>query len=209
MKHAAASNRPGYSPRNFLMRSLFFLAVTCLIFAGVTAAQKQKKKKGQETQTASTDKVIPPLPDDRAIDLAISETLGAWQIGDIDRLHKHYSDNVVVVSGGWYPPLVGWNNYLQAYQRQRQRTQGARLDRFNTLIKVEGNIGWASYQWQFEATVENSPFVDRGQTTLILEKTKDQWVIVHNHTSSVQLIGAQQPAAPSSPAPQKPPGDAR
>src|SRR6266852_7218330 len=146
------------------------------------------------------------MPDDRAIDMTISEMLGAWQIGDIERLHKYYSDDVVVVSGAWEPPVMGWNSYVQAYQKQRERTQNVRLDRVNTVIKVDGRVGWASYQWEFAATVDNSPMVVRGQTTLILEKRKDRWVIVHNHTSLVQQTTGTQPAAPSPPAPQKPPG---
>lgn len=183
---------------------IVFSAVASLLLAGMASAQKPKKKKGQEAQAESTDKIMPPLPDDRAIDLAISEMLGAWQIGDVERLHKHYSDNVIVVSGAWEPPLIGWNNYLQAYQAQRQRVHGVRLDRFNTVIKVEGNVGWASYQWRFDATMNNSPLVALGQTTLILEK-KDQWIIVHNHTSLIQQVTGKDAAAAPVPAPQKPP----
>jgi ketosteroid isomerase-like protein len=205
MKHPALSIRPGNTLRNSLVRALLFSMVAVLFFAGVTPAQKQKKKKGQDDQKNSSG-ILPPLPDDRAIDMTISEMLGAWQIGDIERLHKYYSDDVVVVSGAWEPPVVGWNNYLKAYQAQRQRAQSIRLDRFNTVVKVEGNVGWANYQWRFDATIENSPFVAVGQTTLILEKRKDQWVIVHNHTSLVQQTTGTQPAAASPPAPQKPPG---
>ncbi len=204
MKHSALSNRPRNGLRISLIRALVLSVVTCLFLPGMTPAQKQKKKKGQDAQTDSTEKVIPPLPDDRAIDLAISEMLGAWQIGDVERLHKHYADDVVVVSGAWEPPVVGWNNYVQAYQAQRQQAQGIRLDRRNTLIRVDGNVGWASYQWRFDATMNNSPIVAVGQTTLILEKRKDQWVIVHNHTSLVQQVTGTEAAAPSPP-PQKPP----
>ncbi len=196
MKHPALSIRPGNALRNFLIRALLFSMVAGLFFAGVTPAQKQKKKKGQDDQKNSSG-IVPPLPDDRAIDMTISEMLGAWQIGDVERLHKYYSDDVVVVSGAWEPPVVGWNSYVQAYQKQRERTQNVRLDRVNTVVKVDGNIGWANYQWEFGATVDNSPMVVRGQTTLILEKRKDQWIIVHNHTSLVQQATRTPPAAPS------------
>src|SRR5437899_3977272 len=58
--------------------------------------------------------------------------LGAWQIGDVEMLHKYYADDVTVVSGAWEPPLVGWANYLRAYQSQRERMTAGRLDRNNT-----------------------------------------------------------------------------
>ncbi|HYL10519.1 MAG TPA: nuclear transport factor 2 family protein [Candidatus Acidoferrales bacterium] len=203
MRHSVVFLRPRSNFQNFLVRTLLFSVAACLFFVGAAAGQKQKKKKNQDAKTESS--VIPPLPDDRAIDLAISEMLGAWQIGDTERLHQHYDENVVVISGTWDPPVVGWNKYLQAYQAQRQRVQGVRLDRFNTVIKVDGKVGWASYQWKFTAIADSSPRTDLGQTTLILEKRKDQWIIVHNHTSLVQQMTGTQPAAPATPAPQKPP----
>jgi ketosteroid isomerase-like protein len=131
--------------------------------------------------------------------------LGAWQVGDIDRLHKTYADDVVVVSGAWEPPIIGWDNFLRAYQQQRARMQAVRMDRQNTYVKVDGNVAWANYQWDFEATVDGQPTAARGHTSLVMEKREGRWVIVHNHTSLV----AQSPtlAAPAnSPPESKPPG---
>jgi ketosteroid isomerase-like protein len=74
----------------------------------------------------------------------------------------------------------------------------------NTFIKVEGTVGWACYQWDFAATVDGQPSSAQGQTTLILEKRSNHWVIVHNHTS---LVPSAPPASPSGtqPAAQPPP----
>ncbi len=75
--------------------------------------------------------------------------------------------------------------------------QQVRLDRTNTYIKVSGTVGWACYQWDFGGTVDGQPMISRGQTTLVMEKRNNRWLIVHNHTSVAQ--GAppttQQPAA--------------
>ena len=80
------------------------------------------------------------MPDSQVIDQTVGEALGYWQIGDLDSLHKYYSDDVVVVSGLWEPPIIGWANYAKAYTDQRHRVyQGQRMDRSNTLIKVNGN----------------------------------------------------------------------
>ncbi len=86
-------------------------------------------------------------PDSQAIDQAIGEAMGYWQIGDPDSMHKYYSDDVVLVSGAWEPPIIGWDNFLKAYQAQRAQVSGARMDRSNTLIKVNGNSAWATYQF--------------------------------------------------------------
>ena len=169
--------------------------VVALACAGTLAGQKQKKKSGE--QPAAGAEMQARLPDPQAIDAGISEMLGAWQVGNVEALHKHYSDDVIVVSGVWEPPVVGWKNYLQAYQRQRERLQSVRLDRSNTLIRVRGNIAWAAYQWDFGAVVDGKPSGARGHTTLVLEKRGDRWLIVHNHTSIVPE--SQPPAAPAKP----------
>jgi hypothetical protein len=67
------------------------------VFCGMAIAQK-KERKGAK---ASADQRSVPLPDDQTIDLRISEMLAAWQIGDVEMLHKYYADDVAVVSGAW------------------------------------------------------------------------------------------------------------
>jgi len=137
------------------------------------------------------------MGDQQQIDYQISEMLGAWQLGDIDRLHKSYADDVSVVSGVWTPPIFGWPSYLAAYQAQRARMMQVRLDRSNTYIKVSGNFAWACYQWDFIGTVDGQQTGAQGQTTLIFEKRQNRWLIVHNHTSIVQ--GNAPTAGPTTP----------
>jgi ketosteroid isomerase-like protein len=180
-----------------LGRLLFLLALS-LVLAGTASAQKKKKDDSQPTPPPS---VANSAPDEQKIDYVIGEFLGAWQLGDIEKMHKNVADDISVVAGTWTPPAVGWTNYLAAYQAQRARVQQVRLDRSNTLIRIgpTGQFAWACYQWDFSATVDGVPMAAEGQTTLVLEKKGEAWVIVHNHTSLVQ---ASQPSAPASPAPQ-------
>jgi ketosteroid isomerase-like protein len=80
------------------------------------------------------------------------------------------------------------------------------MDRSNTFIKVSGTAVWACYQWDFGGTVDGQPMTSRGQTTLVLEKRSDRWMIVHNHTS-VALPGpvtTTQPSPANTPSPQQP-----
>ncbi|HKV23544.1 MAG TPA: nuclear transport factor 2 family protein [Candidatus Acidoferrum sp.] len=163
--------------------SIVLGAALCLVCAVPGAAQK--KKKNQTPQ--SDDKLVLPMGDEQQIDYVISEMLGAWQIGDTDRMHKDYADDVMVVNGIWAPPVMGWQNYLSAYQQQHARMKQIRMDRSNTYIKFfEGKFAWACYQWDFSALVDGQPAEARGQTTLIFEKRDNHWLIVHNHTSVAQ-----------------------
>jgi ketosteroid isomerase-like protein len=177
------------------------LSLTCV---SVAKAQKEKKQKKDQTPPADTSKALIPLSDEQQIDYMLSEMLGAWQLGDIERLHKHYADDVSIVNGGWAAPILGWTNYLALYQQQLTRMQQVRMDRLNTYIKVSGNVAWACYQWDFAAVVDGQPTASRGQTTLVLEKRNNQWLIVHNHTSLVQNLTAPAPGS-SPPTPRQAP----
>jgi len=175
-----------------------------LLLVSPAAAQKHRDK--NNAPAPDSEQSLAPLPDNAAVDQTISEMLGAWQVGDIDRLHKTYADDVVVVSGAWEPPIIGWDNFLRAYQQQRARMQTVRMDRQNTYVKVDGNVAWANYQWDFEATVDGQPTAARGHTSLVLEKREGRWVIVHNHTSLVAQSPAIAAPANSPPPESKPPG---
>jgi ketosteroid isomerase-like protein len=189
---------------------LSLIACIAMLLWVVSPALAQKEKKKKKDANAPAEHVTLPLPDEQQIDYKISEMLGAWQVGDVDRLHQDYADDAVFVSGFWAPPIFSWSNYLPIYQQQRARMQQVRMDRVNTFIKVNGTVGWACYQWDFSGTVDGQAMRSRGQTTLVFEKRGDRWLILHNHTSVAQdaPVMTQPAAAPSGtpqPQPSKPP----
>ena len=194
----------GKSKRLRTITAIFLmLAIALSLAAPGSRAQNDKKKKKNQPPTINNDSANPvvPMTDEQQIDYMLSEYLGAWQLGDTERMHKNYSDDVSVVSGGWNAPIVGWANYLKQYQQQRSHMQQIRMDRMNTYIKVAGTAAWACYQWEFAATLDGTPAVARGQTTLVLLKKDNRWLIVHDHTSVVQTNKQTQPAAaPGAPA---------
>jgi ketosteroid isomerase-like protein len=192
MKNLFATGFAGRTVQNLF---LVFLA-TALSVTSVSSAAAQKEKKQKKDKTpADTSKTLIPMSDEQQIDYMLSEMLGAWQLGDIEKLHKYYADDVSIVNGGWAAPILGWTNYLALYQQQLTRMQKVRMDRVNTYIKVSGTVGWACYQWDFEAVVDGQPSAARGQTTVVVEKRNNQWLIVHNHTSLVQNLTAPAPGS--------------
>jgi ketosteroid isomerase-like protein len=186
-------------------RRAFSLCLSLLLSLSLAAtASAQKKKKNDKTPNPPTASIV---PEEQRIDNAIGEMLGAWQLGDVEKLHSHYADDVNAVNGMWAPPVVGWPSYLTSYQSQRARAQQVHLERSNTLIRLapSGGVAWASYQWEFTAVVDGVPSSAFGHTTLIFEKRNDNWLIVHNHTSLVQATQAAAPAAqPPAATPPKP-----
>ena len=100
---------------------LFALAIT----PGASAQNDKKKKKNEpppKVDNNSTNPIV-PLTDEQQIDYMLSEYLGAWQLGDTERLHKYYSEDVSVVSGAWAAPVIGWTNFLALYWESLGRSK--------------------------------------------------------------------------------------
>jgi len=178
----------------------WMLALILILAATPAAAQKNKDKKKDQSPTESQPDPKTLMPDSQAVEQTVGEALGYWQIGDLESLHKYYADDVAVVSGLWEPPVIGWANYAKAYADQRARVTGGRIDRSNTLIKVNGNFAWATYQFVYAATMEGKIAQFHGHTTLVLNKKGDRWVIVLDHSSIVDSSYASTvPTADSGP----------
>jgi uncharacterized protein (TIGR02246 family) len=189
------------SARSF--RIWIFVALAVMTVAAPAGAQKKGKNKNAPTTTTNPGEDLQSAmhtPDAQAIDQAIGEALGYWQIGDSESMHKYYADDVVLVSGTWEPPIIGWDNFLKAYQAQRAQVSGARMDRSNTLIKVNGDSAWATYQFVYAAQKDGNVAQFRGHTTLFLVKQANRWVIALNHSSVVDS-SLPMPAAPMDSAP--------
>jgi ketosteroid isomerase-like protein len=175
-------------------QALALLAALTFLSAAPAAAQKQKKNKPDSTDSSIP---MPPSPTQDVLDLNIGEMLGAWQVGDIEAMHKYYDDGATFTSGAFEPPVIGFQNYVAAYQKARARFEGMQLIRKNTFIYFRADFAWASYQWELLATLDGQPYSARGQTTLVFGKTGDKWLIVHNHTSQVCEATAPAPAVKS------------
>jgi ketosteroid isomerase-like protein len=194
------------SRRVYGRRWVAWCAAAALLFAlsfDVQAGQKKKKGKDADKNASSSQAALPamPMPESDKINNDIGEMLAAFQLGKAEMMHKYYSDNVTFVSGEYAPPVVGWQNYVPMYERQWSAFTGIQLNRRNTLVFIHGDMAWASYQWEFDAMLKGQPYTMRGQTTLIVNKVNDNWLIVHNHTSQIYTpqAYAQAPAPAAQP----------
>lgn len=139
--------------------------------------------------------------DEEQIDEVISRFWETFQSGDFNAMGQYVADDVVVVSGTFAPPTIGWTNVKQAYVSQHNALQNIQITRQNTHITVRGKVAWAVQQWVFSALAERQPISTAGHTTLIFEKRGGRWLIVLNHSSVVLL--------PQTPAPTQPPAPGR
>lgn len=189
---------------SFLRGSAGLLAAALILAVSPSGAGQKNKKNNSNASSDSTAVPLPNTPQVEAnkINEDISEMLGAFQVGDADLMHKYYSDDCTFVQSTFDPPIVGWQNYVALYDREKAAFQGIQLIRRNTNVFVHGDVAWASYQWQFDSTWQGQPYITRGQTTLVLTKVNGNWLIVHNHTNEVMAEPKPQTTAETATPPQ-------
>jgi uncharacterized protein (TIGR02246 family) len=173
-------------------RSMAILALAAMLCGAGFADGQNQKNKNKKKDADATLETSTLLPDNQAIDLLVTQMLGAWQAGDAEGMHKFYADDITMISGAWEAPLFGWANYARAYQAQFARTSGSRLERTNSYTKVMGDTALVTYQWQFLGSVDGQRTQAFGHTTLALQKRAGTWLIILNHTS---VIPTDQPSA--------------
>jgi ketosteroid isomerase-like protein len=157
-----------------------FVAILAITFMAAAAQQEKQTKKQKNTPLPEISQSI-----SEQIDHDTGEMLGAWQVGDVEAMHKYYADDATWVAGTYDPPIAGWQNYVPKYEQSRKGVSSVQLIRKNTTIFHYGDTAWAAYQWEFQGFVEGKPTTARGQTTLVFVKSGDRWLIVHNHTSQI------------------------
>jgi ketosteroid isomerase-like protein len=179
-----------------VVRALVGAAVILLVCSGAGA---QKSKKNQP----ATDQPMPSMPmtPNDEIEHDIGEMLAAQQLGNMELMHKYYSDSATFVSSDYGPPILGWKTWAAGYERQKASFQQMQIIRRNTFIYTHADVAWATYQWDFAAVLATGKGYDaRGQTTLIFNKVGADWVIVHNHTAVDCNSLAPDVATPMAPA---------
>jgi ketosteroid isomerase-like protein len=187
-----------------VIRALASMAVILLLSSGVWAQKNKKNQPAPDQPLPST----PMTPNDQ-IEHNIGEMLAAQQLGNLELMHKYYSDSATFVSSDYGPPIVGWKNWAEGYERQKAAFQQMQIVRRNTYIYIHADVAWATYQWDFSAMLATGKGYDaRGQTTLVFTKVGNDWLVVHNHTavdcSSLAPAEATPVTPPSSGTPAQP-----
>ena len=141
------------------------LLLAILLFSAAAFAQIDKGKMKIESNIISV----------------MDEQTAAWNRGDIDGFMKGYwnSENLIFVSGdgvtrGWQPTL---DRYKKSYDSKAKMGVLKFSDLSVNVISKDAAVILGSWSLMRE---KDNP---KGKFTLIFRKFKDDWRIVHDHTS--------------------------
>jgi len=89
--------------RTGAIRALAGVAVILLVCSGTWA---QKNKKNQNANTSDQPMPSMPMSPNEEVERDIGQMLAAQQLGNMELMHKYYSDSATFVSSDYGPPIV-------------------------------------------------------------------------------------------------------
>jgi len=82
----------------------------------------------------------------------------------------------------------GWEAYKMELQRRSSSPEGIQLELKEPKISVFGRFAWVTAHYLHQSWAEAVPKSQEGLMTLVLEKRRSAWVILHQHTSVASTV---------------------
>lgn len=111
--------------------------------------------------------------------------IDALKAGDFEKMGQHYAPEATQVAANYSPPVEGWAAIEERHLEAHAGLTSIAIEPENIRVIVRKDLAWAMYQWRFAGELNKQILTSRGHTTLILEKRKGKWLVVHNHSSLI------------------------
>lgn len=94
-------------------------------------------------------------------------------------------DSSMVNFGAFGNPVVGWENVKKVIEGQNESLTDTKIEQSNVNIHVSpsGKFAWVTSLWNFKANMGEQKLELPVRCSWVLEKKKDNWIIVHWHKS--------------------------
>ncbi len=128
-----------------------------------------------------------PEADAGAIRALVDKEVAAINAEDLQELAQVWSETREILLFDVPPPnrFEGWNQVGRVFQDFFDRFSEIQLSVDAVKIGVDGDLGYASYDWALAGTMGESEVRDRGQATSIYRREESGWRLVHAHYSPV------------------------
>lgn len=159
------------------------LALSTVLVAAALAALCAAGGCTIERADVRTPSGEPPEADTARVRKAMDAIALAFETGDLASLDTLYHDSVVVYEGGNVDR--GWTRYRDEHLAPEMDALADRRLQFEDIrVRLAGTTAWATYRYTLDAVREGEPVSARGVGTMIFQKLRGRWRLVHSHTSA-------------------------
>ncbi|MCI0420117.1 MAG: nuclear transport factor 2 family protein [Acidobacteria bacterium] len=136
----------------------------------------QSHESTQQTSTAAAERDV-------------NGFLGNWRSSlsrkDMDALSSCYVQTEALRVYWESQELAGWEPFKAEMQRLFASPEGLQLELKEPLTKVFGRFAWVTGRYVRQKWIDGTPKSQEGLLTLVLEKRRSLWIILHQHASAV------------------------
>ena len=104
---------------------------------------------------------------------------------DIDALGYCYLQSEALRVYWEAQELAGWEPFKAEMQRLFASQEGLQLELKEPQTKVFGRFAWVTGHYVRQKWADGAPKSQEGLLTLVLEKRRSLWIILHQHASAV------------------------
>lgn len=133
--------------------------------------------------------------DEKLVREVLTQNTDAFAKNDLATLDKIWAnDEAVVVFENGYSNY-GWNDYRNNHLGpEMKEITNTKYGSSDVKVHISGKTAWATFKYTISGDSNGRHFDSAGLGTVILEKRKGKWVIVHWHSSAPR----RQPAVSTS-----------
>ena len=122
--------------------------------------------------------------DERSVRDVVLKNAEAFEKGDLAMMNSIWLDDgkVTVVEAGNFD--YGWRNFRDKHLGPELKAmQNRRFETSDIRAHISGKTAWVTFAYRIKATFAERPIDAEGAGTMVMEKVKGDWRIVHYATS--------------------------
>jgi ketosteroid isomerase-like protein len=104
---------------------------------------------------------------------------------DLESLGSHYLQTPDLRVYWESHEFAGWESFKAELQRRLSAPEGFQIEIRNPEIRAFGRFAWITAHYFRQQWLDGRPSSHEGLMTLILEKRRSHWTILHQHGSSI------------------------
>jgi len=139
--------------------------------------------RSQTSQSSQSGQTAPSAAGEREIHTFLENWRSSFSKKDMDALSYCYLQTEALRVYWESQEFIGWVSFKAEMQRRFTSPEGLQLELREPQTSVFGRFAWVTARYLRQAWTDATPKSQEGLMTLVLEKRRSVWVILHQHAS--------------------------
>jgi ketosteroid isomerase-like protein len=145
--------------------------------------ESTQKGNSQSSQTSQSGQTAASVTGEREVHGFLEDWRSSLSKKDLQALSYCYLQTEALRVDWESQEFSGWEPFKAEMQRRFASPEGFQLELMEPQTNVFGRFAWVTAHYSRQTWTDATPKSQQGFITLVLEKRRSAWVILHQHTS--------------------------